>query len=101
MSAKTTHVIPRNGGWAVRKEGSANRSASVYSTQKEAIEAARKIVRRASAGQVVIHCVDGSMRTRDIHGLPELQQPPRKSKLGSKAIERAVSAVIRERLSGD
>ena len=101
MSAKTTHVIPKNGGWAVKKEGSANRNASVYSTQKEAIEAAREIVRRTSAGQVVIHLLDGSMRTRDIHGLPKLQHAPRKSKLGSKAIERAVSAVIRERLSGD
>lgn len=101
MRAKTTHVIPKNGGWAVQKEGSANRSSSVYPTQKEAIEAAREIVQRTSAGQVVIHHRDGSIRTRDIHGLPEVQQPPRKSKLGSKAIERAVSTVIRERLSGN
>ena len=101
MCAKTAHVIPKNGGWAVRKEGSANRGAGVYSTQKEAIEAAREIVQRTSAGQVVIHHRDGSIRTRDIHGLPDVQQPPRKSNLGSKAIERAVSTVIRERLSGD
>ena len=101
MPAKTTHVIPKNGGWAVRKEGSANRRTSLYSTQKEAIQAARDIVRRTSAGQIVIHRLDGSIRTRDIHGLPEVQQPPRKSELGSKAIERADSTVIRERLSGD
>ncbi len=101
MSAKTTHVIPQNGGWAVKKEGSANRSSSMYSTQKEAIEAAREIVQRTAAGQVVIHHLDGSIRTRDKHGLPEVQQPPRKSKLGSKAIERAVSTVIRERLLGE
>ena len=100
MPAKTTHVIQKNGGWAVTKEGSTNRRTSVYSTRKEAIEAAREIVQRMSAGQVVIHLRDGSIRTRDIHGLPEVQQPPRKSKLGSKAIERAVSTVIRERLSG-
>jgi len=73
----------------------------VYSAQKEAIEAARAIVQRMSAGQVVIHLRDGSIQTRDVHGLPEVQPPPRKSKLGSKAIERAISAVIRERLSGD
>jgi len=101
MRAKTTHVIPQNGGWAVKKEDSANRTTSVYPTQREAIEAAREIVQRTSAGQVVIHHRDGSMRTRYIHGLPKVQRPPRKSKLGSKAIERAVSTVIRERLSGD
>ena len=101
MPAKTTHVIPKNGGWAVKKEGSANRRTSLYSTQKEAIQAARDIVQRASAGQIVIHLPDGSIRRQDVHGLPEVQQPPRKSNLGSKAIKRAVSAVIRERLSGD
>ena len=101
MPAKTTHVIPKNGGWTVKKEGFANRRATLYSTQKEAIQAARDIVQRTSAGQIVIHLLDGSIRTQDIHGLPEVQQPPRKSNLGSKAIERAVSAVIRERLSGD
>ena len=101
MRAKTTHVMPQNGGWAVRREGSANRRVSVYATQKKAIEAAREIVQRLPAGQVVIHQRDGSMRTSDAHGLPEVQSPPRKSKLGTKAIERAVSAVIRERLSGD
>jgi hypothetical protein len=101
MPAKTTHVIPKNGGWAVRKEGSTNRSTSVYSTQKEAIEAAREIVQRMAAGQVVIHYRDGSFRTRYTHGLPEVHRSPRKSKLGTKAIERAVSSVIRERLSGD
>jgi Uncharacterized protein conserved in bacteria (DUF2188) len=101
MSAKTTHVIPKNGGWVVKKEGSANRRSSLYRTQKEAIQAARDIVQGTSSGQIVIHRLDGSMRTQDIHGLPELQRPPRKSKLGTRAIERAVSAVIRERLSGD
>jgi hypothetical protein len=90
-----------NGGWVVRKEGSANRRFSLYPTQKEAVQAARDIVQRTSSGQIVIHRLDGSMRTQDIHGLPELQRPPRRSKLGTRAIERAVSAVIREHLSGD
>ncbi len=101
MRAKTTHVIPKNGGWAFRKEGYTNHTTSVYSTQKEAMEAAREIVQRMSAGQVVIHVRDGYMRTRYSHGLPEVQRLARKSKLGRKAIERAVSTVIRERLSGD
>lgn len=101
MSAKTTHVIPRNGGWAVKKEGSAKSRISMFSTQKDAIEAAREIVQRAPAGQIVIHGLDGSIRTREVHGLPAVQTPPQKSKLGSKAIEKAVSTVIRERLSGE
>ena len=41
MRAKTTHVIPKNGGWAVKKESSTNRSTSVYSTQKEARQRVR------------------------------------------------------------
>jgi|SRR5208283_1788530 len=70
----------------------------VYSTQKQALDAARGIARRSSAGQIVVHGRDGFIRRRDIRGLPVVQTPPRKSKLGTKAIERAVSTVIRERL---
>jgi hypothetical protein len=99
MSAKSTYVIPKNGGWAVKKEGSAKHSAGVYSTRKRAIEAALEIVQGTPAGQVVILGLDGSIQTRGVHGLPAVQTPPRRSKLGSKAIERAVSTVIRERLS--
>ena len=55
MSAKTIHVIPKNGGWAVRKEQGAKRRSSLYPTQKEAIEAALDMVHRMSAGQLVIH----------------------------------------------
>jgi hypothetical protein len=98
MSAKTTHVFPVNGGWAVRKEGSAKRTRGVYTTQRKAIAVARDMALRASAGQVVIHGRDGSMRSKYLHGMPVVQTPPRKSDLGTKAIERAVSAVIRERL---
>src|SRR5438874_2061070 len=101
MSTKTTHVIPGNGRWVVKKEGSQKRSPRMYSTQREAIAAAREIVRHTSAGQVVIHSSNGSIRTQEIHGLPAVQNPPRKSKLGSKAIKKAVSTVIRERLSGE
>ena len=36
MRANTTHVIPKNGGLAVKNEGSANGTTSVYSTQREA-----------------------------------------------------------------
>jgi hypothetical protein len=97
---RTTHVVPRNGEWAVKKEGSA-RSVGLYETQAKAIEAARNIVQRSSAGQVVVHGVNGSIRIQESHGLPCIQSPPKKSKLGKKIIERAVSTVLRERLSDD
>jgi hypothetical protein len=98
MPARTTHIFPIDGGWAVRKEGSAKRQSGIYSTQKEAIQVARRISQRASAGQIVIHGRDGSMRSQDVHGLPKVQRLPFKSDLGTKAIEKAVSAVILERL---
>jgi hypothetical protein len=111
MSTKTTHIVPSDGGWTVRKEGEprkknglafiegiSERTSSIYPTQKEAIDAARAMVQRSSQSQIVVHNRDGSMRWRDVHGLPEVQTPPHKSELGTKAIQRAVSTVIRERL---
>jgi hypothetical protein len=112
MPAKTTHIIPREHGWAVKREGSdvlvaknGNQSAvkkpraeRVYTSQKQAIDAARRIAERSSASQIVVHGRDGSIRWREVHGLPAVQKPPQKSDLGTKAIERAVFAVIRDRL---
>ena len=99
MPAKTTHIIPSIGGWAVRKEGSAKRDTNVYSTQKEAIDAARRMTQRLLSSQIVVHSRNGSMRALDVRGLPIIQRSHLKSDLGRKAIERAVSTVIRERLS--
>jgi hypothetical protein len=110
MPAKTTHIIPRDHGWAVKKEAvfvakNGNQSAMkkpraerVYPSQKQAIDAACRIAERSSASQIVVHGRDGSIRWREVHGLPAVQKSPQKSDLGTKAIERAVSAVIRERL---
>ena len=97
MTSRTTHVIPKDDGWAVRKEGLA-RSAIVYSTQKQALEAARRVSRRSATGQIVIHLRDGTMRRRDVRGLPRLRPSAVKSDLGTRNIEKAVSATIRERL---
>lgn len=156
MSTKTMHIVPSDGGWAVKKEGkrvassirrkkgevfvvkqgdewavkkpNAERASAIlptqaeaierakeltgggeihgrhrdrdgiYSTQKEAIDAARDMVQHSSSGQIVVHGRDGLMHWRDVHGLPVVQKPPRKSDLGTKAIKKAVSTVIRERL---
>ncbi|HUQ93868.1 MAG TPA: DUF2188 domain-containing protein [Bryobacteraceae bacterium] len=98
MRTKTTHIVPLNGGWAVKKEGSADRDSVVHSTQRAAMEVARGMAQRVTSSQIVIHRRDGSIRLRDIHGLPAVQVPRRKSDLGTKAIEKAVSTVIRQRL---
>src|SRR5271166_1449620 len=143
MSTVTTHIFPKDEGWAVRKEGegrasllvvkdgakwavkelNAERASAVlptqaeaidrarklaggksiqvvYSTQKQAIDAARKIVHNAKAGQIVVHGRDGSVHLGEVHGLPTVQTSRRKSDLGTEAIKRAVSMVIRERLEG-
>jgi Uncharacterized protein conserved in bacteria (DUF2188) len=100
MSTKTTHIVPTDGGWAIRKEGEhhVQRVNGVYSTQKQAMEVARDLVQRSPAGQVVVHGRNGSMKLRYVHGLPVVQKPPRKSDLGTSAIKKAVSTVIRQRL---
>lgn len=97
---KSTHVVPRDGEWVVKKEGS-TKSAGLYETQAKAIEAARNLVRGSSAGQVVVHGVNGSIRISESHGLPSVQSSPKKSDLGKRTIERAVSTVLLKRLSGD
>lgn len=97
MPSKTTHVFPVDGGWAVKRP-QANRRAVRYPTQREAVNAARETVLRAPAGQIVVHSKNGSARSQDAHGMPVIQRARVRSKLGTKAIERAVSAVIRKRL---
>ena len=57
------HVVPRGGKWAVRKGGSW-RVTRRYETQREAIEAARKLARKQRT-VLYIHGEDGRIRQRD------------------------------------
>jgi hypothetical protein len=103
MPAKTAHVIPREVGWAVVMAAGKpmnENELDVYPKQKEAIDVARKIVRRAAAGQVVVHGRNGSLRWLDVHGMPERPKLPFKSSIGTKAIQRAMSALVIKRLLG-
>lgn len=100
MPARTTHIIPKDDGWVFMKEGGPKRYSGVYPTQKQAIEAAREFVQRSPAGEIVVHGRDGSIRWREVHGLPVVQKSRLKSDLGTENIRRAVSEVIRERLEG-
>lgn len=57
------HVVPHEGGWAVRGEG-ARRARSVHRTQREAVAAARELARRLG-GELFIHSRKGKIRRRD------------------------------------
>ncbi|MDX6464399.1 MAG: hypothetical protein QOE55_8096 [Acidobacteriaceae bacterium] len=61
MAAKTVHVYPSEGTWEVKREG---KSGKVYTTQREAVEAARKTVKNSQAGQFVVHSKDGHITER-------------------------------------
>ncbi len=54
---KKLHVISRQGGWAVKKEGN-TKASKVYSTKDAAVKGART----SSKGQdIVVHKKDGSI----------------------------------------
>ena len=56
------HVIPSPvGTWRVKRTG-AERATSIHSTQSEAVSEARKLAKKASSGEVVIHGVDGTIK---------------------------------------
>lgn len=60
------HVVPREGEWAVRKGGS-SRDTRRFSTQKEAIRAARRIAKN-QGGELLVHGRDGRIRDRRSYG---------------------------------
>lgn len=66
MGRKAQHVVPRDGKWAVRKTGS-DRVTKRYDTQREAIEAARKLARKQKT-ELYIHGEDGRIRERNSFG---------------------------------
>jgi hypothetical protein len=103
--AKNLHVVPRNEGWIIRKEG-ASKASSVHETQREAVEAAREIARNQNS-ELIIHGRDGRIRDRDSYGSDPM--PPRDRKVlfpdksastNEKAIKEAVSAVVQKSKSG-
>jgi hypothetical protein len=94
---KTFHIYPSDGGWIVQKEG---RRAESFRTQREAVEAARQIVKDNDAGQLVIYGRDGRIRDHETYGMSRIQDPPRKSRL-AKRIQQAVSKVTLGRLQSN
>jgi len=58
MAAKTVHVYRSDGAWEVKKEG---KSANIFSTQRKAVDAAKKSVKKEKAGQFVVHGRNGEV----------------------------------------
>jgi hypothetical protein len=56
---KRAHVIKRESGWAVKKEGNL-KATKVYKTQDAAIKGAQKL--RSSGHDVIVHGRDGSIK---------------------------------------
>lgn len=94
MTRKTFHVYLSDKGWVVQKEGASGKQ---FSTQRQAIEAAREIARSQTSSQVVVHGQNGQIREHTTYGMPPIQDPPKKSS-AAKRIERAVGAVALERV---
>ena len=98
MTLKTTHVYPSNEGWALKRRGGVPR---VFKTQKEAIQAAQKLVTGHGPAQLVVLSKDGRIVSHEAHGMIKIQEPPRSGRLGSKKIANAVGKVVLKRLTAD
>lgn len=96
MAAKTVHVYRSNGLWSVKKEG---KSAKTFSTQREAVRAAKESV-KTQGGQFVLHGTDGQTRQYEVYGMTRIQDPPKKSPIAVR-IGRAVGKVVLERVQSN
>lgn len=66
MSGKPVHTVPRDGGWANRREGS-DRVSRVYPTQGEAAEAGRQTAINDRT-EHIIHRPNGEIGRRNSYG---------------------------------
>ena len=70
------HVVPNNGHWQVKRQGS-DRATKTFDTQKQAIDYARTIAINQHS-ELVIHGHNGQIRDRDSYGNDPC--PPKDSK---------------------
>lgn len=63
---KNQHVVPSGNRWAVKGEGN-SKNTRITQTQKEAIDIARTIARKAQS-ELVIHGKNGRIREKDSYG---------------------------------
>ena len=67
MSKRNQHVVRHSDGWAVRGSGS-QRATSVHSTQRDAIDAGRRIAQTQKT-ELFVHGRDGKIRERYSYGI--------------------------------
>lgn len=63
MSKNGRHVVPRSGGWAVRRTG-ATRASRVFDSKAKAVEYGRNLARK-ERGELYVHRSDGTIQSRD------------------------------------
>jgi hypothetical protein len=61
-------VVPQSSAWALWEEGRA-RASRVYKTQREAVEAARKLITARNGGDIVVRGRNGRIRGVDTYVL--------------------------------
>ena len=66
MAGRNQHVIPHQGKWAVKGEGS-QRATSIHETQAEATDKARDLARRQKS-ELLVHGRDAEIRSRASFG---------------------------------
>lgn len=66
MTKKSTHVVPRNVGWAVKKEG-ASRASKNFTTQADAVKFAKQLAQKEKA-ELYVHRRDGTIYERLSYG---------------------------------
>lgn len=76
MEKKNAHVVPREDGWAVKREG-ASRASKTFDTKADAIKYGREQAKN-SKGELFIHGRDGTIRERSSFGNDPM--PPRDKK---------------------
>jgi len=64
--AKNVHVVPRDGGWGVLREGN-DRAGSIHRKQETAIAEGRGTAKRDHV-ELVVHGRDGRIRAKDSLG---------------------------------
>jgi hypothetical protein len=57
--SKNPHVVPHDGGWAIKTEGSRS-YISVFETKQDAIDAGRSIA-RSEGGELIVHGRNGQI----------------------------------------
>ncbi len=76
MAGNDRNIYRTTGGvWANKRQG-ASRAAGLHSTQREAENAAREMLRNSGGGELITHGTNGRIRSKDTIAKPD-PNPPR------------------------